>query len=296
MNDASNGNSNHGMAAMATDIPNSLSFSNIPLLGDMTIQITESTTTTNPENSGTANNMNTNGTTEEGLNISNNNNPASGNNNNTPLDLNNIDVNLMQQYSRLSYRYKFLIPFCVLILLKTFLDHIISFVLLVLFMAAFKRLKQHFQHHLALKNQSTPKAWLSILGLNISLLSSTLLLLKYLNYTQRLPERLILYSVRFAPDELSSLQIIWDCVVTDIIIQLGIVLLKVIVCIVVDLMKWFSFQWRKRRPGNDSPAPCTVVTVICGKSRFFSFFVHTLFKLYSHSVHTLCYLFSMSIC
>jgi len=147
----------------------------------------------------------------------------------------NFELNgeIQVEMSRMSDKLKILLPFAVLLLLKYLLDNFIVGLVLLLNVFVLYRIQKSFSLQLSLKDRSSKSALLALLMSVIGLVSFDLYITNSYFQQDNVLDRLALVYPK--PDSsLSFLSIVWYCLVTDGILQMAALSLKLVVCIVVS--------------------------------------------------------------
>lgn len=154
-----------------------------------------------------------------------------GNPNAIPAEL---ERSLNTQITNLSSRVKFAIPLLSLVLIKYLIDNIVSFGFAGFVLYNYEKVKAMLQTQLALKERSDVKVLTSIMVSCVGLLNIIFFSLDYLNYSQHLLGRLLFSNVSKHSIESNLYQLIWDCFITDLVVQIFITLIKSIMSVVLD--------------------------------------------------------------
>ena len=147
----------------------------------------------------------------------------------------NFELNgeIQLEMSRMSDKLKILLPFAVLLLLKYLLDNFLVGLVLLLNVFVLYRIQKSFSLQLSLKDRSSKSALLALLMSVIGLVSFDLYVMNSYFEQDNVLDRLALVYPK--PDSsLSFLSIVWYCLVTDGILQMAALSLKLVVCIVVS--------------------------------------------------------------
>jgi len=147
----------------------------------------------------------------------------------------NFELNgeIQVEMSRMSDKLKILLPFAVLLLLKYLLDNFLIGLVLLLNVFVLYRIQKSFSLQLSLKDRSSKSALLALLMSVIGLVSFDLYVMNSYFEQDNVLDRLALVYPK--PDSsLSFLSIVWYCLVTDGILQMAALSLKLVVCIVVS--------------------------------------------------------------
>lgn len=147
----------------------------------------------------------------------------------------NFELNgeIQLEMSRMSDKLKILLPFAVLLLLKYLLDNFLIGLVLLLNVFVLYRIQKSFSLQLSLKDRSSKSALLALLMSLIGLVFFNLYVMNSYFEQDNVIDRLALVYPK--PDSsLSFLSIVWYCLVTDGILQMAALSLKLVVCIVVS--------------------------------------------------------------
>jgi hypothetical protein len=147
----------------------------------------------------------------------------------------NFELNgeIQLELSRMSDKLKILLPFAVLLLLKYLLDNFLIGLVLLLNVFVLYRIQKSFSLQLSLKDRSSKSALLALLMSLIGLVFFNLYVMNSYFEQDNVVDRLALVYPK--PDSsLSFLSIVWYCLVTDGILQMAALSLKLVVCIVVS--------------------------------------------------------------
>jgi len=174
-----------------------------------------------------------------------------------------IERSISQQINSMSSHTKFVIPLMLLVLLKYFYDHFRCFVVAITVGMIYERLKTLLNNQIALKERSEFRALLNVFFFSLSLLALTVELLPYLDYKLNLGERLMLYS--YIPESYhpTLLQVIWDCYLTDWIVQMAFIAVKSVAylflhqreTVVAFIKKILNLDWWRARFGKPEGSP-----------------------------------------
>lgn len=132
---------------------------------------------------------------------------------------------LQLEVTQMGNRLKMLIPVVILITFKVLADNFIVGSLSIMSISGFYRLKAAFELELALKERSSKFTVGGLCLLSTGLLLTVLHYIDLFGYHGTFVDRL-LFSVPDASFKVSLLQTIWTCAVTDGIMQLLILTLK----------------------------------------------------------------------
>jgi hypothetical protein len=169
-----------------------------------------------------------------------------------PQNTAEIERNLTNQISNLSSRVKFAIPILSLLILKLVFDNITVVVISCAILYGFERIKANLQTQLALKERSDSKALFIIIASCVGTLLVFVFALPYLNYRQQLQARLSISTDIWKHSIESNLfQLIWDCFLTDLFVQIFFTMVKAVLSLffdqshnVLDLLKKIPFSGR----------------------------------------------------
>lgn len=151
------------------------------------------------------------------------------------MNTGNFELNgeIQLELSRMSDKLKILLPFAVLLLLKYLLDNFLIGLVLLLNVFVLYRIQKSFSLQLSLKDRSSKSALLALLMSLIGLVFFNLYVMNSYFEQDNVIDRLALVYPK--PDSsLSFLSIVWYCLVTDGILQMAALSLKLVVCIVVS--------------------------------------------------------------
>lgn len=147
----------------------------------------------------------------------------------------NFELNgeIQLEMSRMSDKLKILLPFAVLLLLKYLLDNFLIGLVLLLNVFVLYRIQKSFSLQLSLKDRSSKSALLALLMSVIGLVSFDLYVMNSYFEQDNVLDRLALVYPK-TDSSLSFLSIVWYCLVTDGVLQMVALSLKLVVCIVVS--------------------------------------------------------------
>lgn len=152
----------------------------------------------------------------------------------------NFELNgeIQLEMSRMSDKLKILLPFAVLLLLKYLLDNFLIGLALLLNVFVLYRIQKSFSLQLSLKDRSSKSALLALLVSVTGLVSFDLYVMNAYFEQDNVLDRLALVYPK-PGSSLSFLSIVWYCLVTDGILQMAALSLKLVVCIVVSSRHFF---------------------------------------------------------
>lgn len=133
--------------------------------------------------------------------------------------------------NRISEQSKWLAPFVVLLLVKLCVENFVSVAVLTITTFSLQRLNAIFKEQLSLKDKSSQRTLFGLLFLEFSILTSTTLFPNILLYSDSILDRMILsFSINRT---LNFLDILWRCLITDMLIRHIILTLKLLICVSV---------------------------------------------------------------
>lgn len=144
-----------------------------------------------------------------------------------------LNGEIQLEMNRMSDKLKILIPFAVLLLLKYLLDNFLIGLALLLNVFVLYRIQKSFSLQLSLKDRSSKSVLLVLLVSVIGLVSFDLYIMNAYFEQDNVLDRLALLYPK-PESSLSFLSIVWYCLVTDGILQMAALSLKLAVCIVVS--------------------------------------------------------------
>lgn len=145
------------------------------------------------------------------------------------------------ELNRLNDKLKLLLPFIILVLLKYLLDNFITGLIVIINFYILYKIQLYFSIQLSLKDRSNKNILISLLISVVCLLSIDLFLISILfnNGTLLIFERLQL-KYPTIKSNISFLSIIWYCFITDGLLQMLSIILKLVVCIMVGSKNYFD--------------------------------------------------------
>jgi hypothetical protein len=144
--------------------------------------------------------------------------PTTNNNDQPPLNAVEMRQSISTFYNGLSSHSKFLLPFILLVAVKLLCDYLIRISLMLSIWYSLSKVKNAIEIQMALKAQASIKTLFYCMSFNLLLLGATLFFLELLGYSEQLLSHLILISTK--PDSTNIMEVIWNCIVMDMFIQL----------------------------------------------------------------------------
>ena len=164
-------------------------------------------------------------------------NPAPNLNNPTDAATNpELSPTLRLEINQISNRLKVILPIVVLILIKVLVDNFVAGAAVIMSVTSFYRLKQAYELELALKERSNKFSLVVLLLFSMALLCCIVFEINRFDYTGILSDRL---SFQAFPEtqSITLLQILWSCAITDGIVLIGTLTLKLLV---INAISWYG--------------------------------------------------------
>ncbi len=144
--------------------------------------------------------------------------------------------NVVNFYRELSSQAKFLLSFLILVALKLICYYLVMLVLMGSIWYGFYKVRKVVDVQLSLKSRANIKTLGFMFAANIILLGSTIVFVDSLGYTEKFIYHLLLMSVNKQKTN-NILEVVWNCLVMDLFIQLCAHQCRILICVVSTFLR-----------------------------------------------------------